>query len=198
MARIASLKPAGFNELQQQMFESITGGDRSDRPVEEFLNHEGGLSGPFHPWIHSPELGDPAQRLGAAVRFHSKLPAELRELAILVVGAQWKAEYEWWAHAKIAHDAGVPEAITNAMKLGQRPDFEASECDRHYELVYQFAFELAVEREVKDKTYRAAVKALGDAAVVDLVTTVGYYTLVAMTLNTFHIPLPNGVKKSFS
>lgn len=198
MARISSIKPESFNELQQQMFDSITGGDRSDRPIEEFLNTDGGLSGPFHPWIHSPELGDPAQQLGAAVRFHSKLSDELKELAILVVGAQWKAEYEWWAHAKIAHNVGVPEAITNSMKLGQRPDFAASECDKNYELVYQFAFELAVEREVKDKTYRAAVKALGDAAVVDLVTTVGYYTLVAMTLNTFNIPLPAGEKKSFS
>jgi len=198
MARIRSIKTANFDEKQQAMFESVTGGDRSARPVEEFLNTDGGLSGPFHPWIHSPDLGDPAQKLGAAVRFHSSLAGDLREIAILVVAAQWKAEYEWWAHAKIAHNEGVPEAITEAMKLGKRPDFDGNDCERNCELVYQFAFELAVEREVSDKTYRAVQKSLGDAAAVDLVTTVGYYTLVAMTLNTFNIPIPAGESKSFS
>lgn len=198
MARIPSIKPDRYDDQQKEMFDSITGGDRSDRPVEEFLNSHGGLSGPFHPWIHSPALGDPAQKLGAAVRFHSALPGDLRELAILVVAAQWKAEYEWWAHVKIAHTEGIPEAITDAMKLGKRPEFEANDCDRNYELVYQFAFELAVEREVKDKTYQAVAKSLGNAQAVDLVTTVGYYTLVAMTLNTFNIPIPAGEKKSFS
>ena len=198
MARISSIKPTNYDDAQQTMFESITGGDRSSRPVEEFLNTDGGLSGPFHPWIHSPLLGDPAQRLGAAVRFHSSLPGSLRELAILVVAAQWKAEYEWWAHVKIAHDEGVPESITDAIKLGQKPEFDNSKEQRHFALVYRFAFELAIDREVSDSCYRTARQALGDAQLVDLTTTVGYYTLVAMTLNTFHIPLPRGESTNFS
>ena len=40
--------------------------------------------------------------------------------------------------------------------------------------------------------HHAAIAALGERGVVELVGLLGYYTLVAMTLNAFEFELPDG------
>ena len=110
MSRISYITPDNFTEAQQRLFQSITSGKRGEgRAPEDLLNSEGGMSGPFNPWLRSPVLGDAAQRLGETVRFESALSPQLRELAILIVAAKWKAQYEWWAHEKIARQEGLDE-----------------------------------------------------------------------------------------
>ena len=110
MSRISYITPENFTEAQQRLFKSITSGKRGEgRAPEDLLNSEGGMSGPFNPWLRTPLLGDAAQRLGETVRFESTLPPQLRELAILIVAAKWKAQYEWWAHERIARREGLDE-----------------------------------------------------------------------------------------
>ncbi len=201
--RIASIQTEDYTPAQHDMFEALTGGPRAAlRPKKEFLNSEGGVGGPFHPWIHSPMLGFPAQALGAKVRFDNSLSGDLRELAILVVGAYTKAEYEWWAHSKIGLAEGLKEDIVSAIRTTRSHDDDASDWppfDNDAQLaVYRFALELTQTSHVSDARYAAVQQLLGDQQTVDLVVTIGYYTLVSMTLNTFQIQLPEGVEPSFT
>lgn len=195
MSRISYITPENFTEAQQHLFKSITGGKRGEgRAPEDLLNAEGGMSGPFNAWLRSPALGDAAQRLGETVRFESTLPPQLRELGILIVAAKWKAQYEWWAHEKIARREGLEEGVIESVKVGMRPDFS----DPAEAVVYNFARELLEQHRVADHLYNEAVELLGETGVTELVILLGYYTLVSMTLNVFEVPVPAGERTPFN
>jgi len=90
--------------------------------LDEILSGpRGNLNGPFLGWIHSPELAQHAQRLGAFCRYRTGLPLRLSELAILVTAARWQAQAEWHIHYPIALEAGVALADAEAIRLGQQP-----------------------------------------------------------------------------
>jgi 4-carboxymuconolactone decarboxylase len=194
MSRISYITPENFTEAQQLLFKSITGGKRGEgRSPEDLLNSERGMSGPFNAWLRSPVLGEAAQRLGETVRFESVLSPQLRELAILIVAAKWKAQYEWWAHERIARREGLDEGVINSVKAETPPDFS----NPTETVVYNFARELLDEHRVSDPLYDEAAELLGEAEVVELVILLGYYTLVSMTLNVFEVPVPAGEDAPF-
>ena len=148
------------------------------------------MDGPFNVMLRSPEIGDAAQKLGAEVRFHSSLPAKLKELAIITTGRYWGAEFEWYAHKRYALQAGVSQATVDAIAQGKRPpSLSADEA-----VVYDFCAELLETRQVSDHTFAAAKAKLGERGVVDLIATMGYYHMVSMLLNVDRYPLPEGAK----
>ena len=189
MSRLAAVRPADATHEQKEVFDAITRGDRGqDRPIESMLDERGGLAGPFNAWMHRPDLGIVAQRLGERLRFHGTLPSAAREIAILTVGAKWMAEYEWWAHSRIARREGVSNATIEAVRRGDRPMLS----DPVEQSVYDFTAALLEPGRVDPASYRATRMLLGDGGLVELVTLAGYYTLVAFTLNAFEVPLPDG------
>jgi 4-carboxymuconolactone decarboxylase len=161
---------------QRRMADAIVAGPR------------GAVGGPFPVLIHSPIMGDIAQRLGAYVRFESVLPPTLRELAILLVARHWTAQYEWYAHRELALKAGLDPAIADAIAAGREP----AGLSPDERLIYRFATELLNRKEVGDATFAALRDRFGGQAVVDLIGTLGYYGLVAMTLNVNRTRLPPG------
>lgn len=174
-------KPLTYDQLtpeQKTMVGNLTSGER------------GGLSGPFNVLLRSPEMGDAAQKLGARLRFHSTLPGNLRELAILITARYWTAQYEWYAHRRYALQEGVSPAIADAIAAGRRP--ESLELDEA--IVYNFCTEFLNTKQVSDPTFKSALDTLGEQGVVDLTGLVGYYTFVSMILNLDRYPMPDGVK----
>ena len=189
MSRLPILQPSDFTPAQQRIFESITGGKRAAvSSTGSPLTAEGGLRGPFNALLYSPTVGDAVQRVGEAVRFEGTLPPQLREVAILTVAAQWQANFEWWAHARIARDVGLDEAIIDGLKAGVLP----ANAEPAQRLIHDFAREVISSHHVSDASYAAAIAMFGEATVVELVLLLGYYTLIAMTLNVFAVPVPEG------
>ena len=176
MPRLKPLTPETMGAEQRRIADEIAGGPR------------GGLRGPFPALLYSPELADRAQKLGEYCRFNTSLPAKLSELAILVTARHWAAQYEWYAHARIARERGLGDGIIEAIRTRQAPTFD----DPDEELVYRFATEYYATNRVADANYQAVVERFGEAGAVDLVGVMGYYGLVAMTLNVFEMSLPAG------
>ncbi|MEY4872602.1 MAG: hypothetical protein RLZZ563_1932, partial [Pseudomonadota bacterium] len=146
------------------------------------------VEGPLRVWLTSPGLADTAQALGAFCRFGTSLPPRLSELAILVTGAFWTSGFEWAVHAPIAQKAGLSDAVIEAIRIGQTPDFVHED----EAIIHTFATELHRDHKVHPATYARAIAAFGEQAVVDLVGILGYYTLMSMTINAFEMPLPAG------
>ena len=146
------------------------------------------MRGPFESLLRRPELCDRVQHLGAYCRFDSTLSADVSELAILLTGKHWTAQFEFWAHARLARSAGLPDDIIEAIRTGATPTFEKDE----YRAVYDFVTEYFETNRVSDATYRQGVDALGEGGVIDLIGVVGYYGLVSFTLNVFEVPVPDG------
>jgi len=175
--RFKALTPDEMNPEQRQLVASIMAGPR------------GSLRGPFPVFLHSPQLGEYAQRLGAYVRFESVLPGKLRELAILIVARHWTAEYEWYAHREMALKEHLDPAIIDAIAAGRKP----AGLDPDEGAIYNFASELVTKKQVSDANFAAVRDKFGIQAVVDLIGTLGYYGLVAMILNVNRTALPPGV-----
>lgn len=148
------------------------------------------IRGPFAVWLHAPEFGDLAQQLGAHCRYRTALAPRLSEFAILVTARLWRAQFEWYAHAAIAEKAGVKPQTIRDIKAGRAP----KSAPRDERAIHEFVKELYKTRRVSARTYGRVQAILGDAATVELVGLLGYYALVAMTLNAFCVPLPPGEK----
>lgn len=192
MTRLPPWPPKELADEPLRLAETITKGARaSTRRPEEFLDAEGGLRGPFNAWLRTPKLGFGVQHLGEMLRFEGILPDVLREVAILAVAAAWRANYEWWAHARIAAKAGVSDADIARIKSGHAPD------EHDAAVVYTFADALTREHRVPEADYAAALALLGEAGVVELVVLVGYYGLVSATLNAFEVAIPEGESLPF-
>ena len=152
-------------------------------------------SGPFGVYLHAPDFGDLTQRLGAHCRYKTAVPPRLSEFAILCTARQWRAQYEWHAHAAIAEKAGIAPQTIRDLKAGRAPQ-KAAKDER---AIYDFVQELYKAKRVSERTYRRVRAALGgDSAVVELVGILGYYALVAMTLDVFNVALPEGATPAFA
>ncbi|MPZ98423.1 MAG: carboxymuconolactone decarboxylase family protein [Dehalococcoidia bacterium] len=178
MSRLTTLEMDELTPEQKQVADAIVSGPR------------GGLRGPFNAWLRSPGLADPAQRLGAYCRFDNVLPRDLSEMAIILTGRHWKAQYEFYAHARMAREAGLAEEIVEAIRIGTPPPLTRDE----ERAVYDFVTEYLRDHRVSDANYQRVIDLWGERGAVDLVGVVGYYGLVSMTLNVFEVPLPEGVE----
>ena len=179
--RIPELRPETMTEEQRVVMQEIVSGPH------------GRIVGPYFAWLYSPELARRTRSLSEFIRFKTSLPARLSELAILMTGRFWKAEFEFYAHAKLGKQAGLDDAVIAALAENRRPAFKL-EGER---VVYGLIGELLQTRRVREATYARAVQALGQQAVVELVATAGYYSLVSLTLNAFQISLPPGEPSPF-
>lgn len=164
------------------VFDRAAATPEQEAVLDEILSGpRGNLAGPFLAWIASPELAEHAQRLGAFCRYSTGLPLRLSELAILITAVQWRAQAEWQIHYPIAIDAGVSADVAQALLEGRRPVF----VDTDEALIYDFAVELYGAKRVSDMTFAKAEERFGHETTVNLVGLLGYYALVAMTLNVF-------------
>ena len=144
------------------------------------------LRGPFNAFMRSPAMADKALELGNHIRHGNSLSDALTELAILVVGRHWTAQYEWWAHYKRAKAAGLPMHIADAIAKHERPTGMSAD----EEMVYDFSTELLRSQQVGDATWARAKKLYSEQQNVDLVTTCGFYVLISMLLNVAQAGIP--------
>ena len=176
MARLPEIEPDKLTAEQRKVYDAIAGGPR------------GAVRGPFLALLHVPQLADRIQHLGELIRYDTSLGRKLSELAIITTARAARCQYEWHVHAKIAAESGVPAAAIEAIRSGQEPAFS----DSSERLVHQFARELASTHRVSDATYAAVTKAFGTVGAVELAGMVGYYSMVAATLNAHAINPPAG------
>lgn len=181
MSRLPVLTEAEMDADQRRVVESITAGPRK------------GIHGPFLPLLHSPLLLDKVQELGLLCRFESSFPPKISELIILISARFWTAQFEFSSHVESAKAAGVPANAIEAIRTRREPHFD----DPDQALVYAFANEFYTTNRVSDATFEAAIDRFGRRSVVDLVGIMGYYALIAMTLNIFDPALPDGTEPPF-
>jgi 4-carboxymuconolactone decarboxylase len=185
MSRLPSLRYDDLGPEARQVWDGLVGSRGG-----ELVNANGALIGPFNVFLHAPGVGRRLSSLGAAVRFGTSLDRRLSELAILVVSARWQAEFEWYAHAPMARERGVSEAVIEAIGRGEDPPIEAGD----ERVVFAAARELADTGRLGQQTYDAGLTLLGEQGMVELVALCGYYTLIAFLLNAFEVAVPSGAE----
>lgn len=191
MSRLKPVTPAIADDAQMKVWQSIV--DSRDDPGAVMASDES-LVGPFNALVASPKIGKRIAKLGAAVRYRNSLEPRLLELAILTVGAHWRSDFEFWAHARHAKAAGITEEVVTAMAAGNMPTFDSGD----EQFVYEYVTELLTTGRISDATHVQAVALLDETSVIDLAHTVGYYCLVSLSLNAFAVQTPDGSGSPFT
>ena len=107
-----------------------------------------------------------------------------------MVARHWTAQFEWYAHSRLALRAGVAPEVVEAIAARRPPPLE----DGDEALVHRFATQLVERHRVDDATYADAVQRLGEQQTFELTALIGFYGAVAAVLNTFEVPLPPGAE----
>jgi 4-carboxymuconolactone decarboxylase len=133
---------------------------------------------PYAVFIRNPELAKKVEAISDYVRWNTGQPARLTELAIMITARQWTSHWIWRSHYRAAVRGGLDPKVGADMAAGKRPDsLKPDET-----ILYNYATEMYRDKAVSDATYAAAVKQFGEQGLIDLVATMGYYDMVAMTL----------------
>ena len=125
--------------------------------------------------------------LGLVLRFNSSFPSRLREFVILLTGRYWDCQFEWFSHEAEARKAGLTDQTIETLRQGgttfSAPDEQA---------IHDYALELLRDHRPTDATYHRILTAHGVAGIVELTALIGYYAMVALTLNAHDIGVPEG------
>lgn len=148
----------------------------------------GSFAGPWGIFIRSPELMTLTQQMGEYLRYRCAISGRLSELAILLVARHWSADFEWYAHARIALKVGISQATIDAIREARRPD----DLTGDEQVIHDFVSEILATRRVSDTTFERAKAAFGEQALVDICGVTGYYSLLAMTMNMARVETPDG------
>jgi 4-carboxymuconolactone decarboxylase len=174
MSRFPKLTPDEMSALQREVAAEIAAGPRGE------------VRGPFIALIHNPELARRVQQLGEYLRWKSKVPAKLVELAVLVTARRWSCQHEWFIHVELARKAGLGEALIESIRRGREPHgMQADE-----QAVYAFSREAHATGRVGDAAFNALRERFGLEGALDLLALNGYYSMMAMVLNSAGMPLP--------
>jgi 4-carboxymuconolactone decarboxylase len=182
--RLAALSSDKMTPEQVDLYRQILNGPRGQGPRAVLLaTGAGGLAGPFNAMLYAPEVGHALQELGAAIRFRTQLAPRIRETAILVVAQAWDSAYELASHELIGRDAGLTDPEIGALLAGTDPGFE----DHQERVAYQTVRSLTGPADLDDQQYAEAIATLGQQALVELSTLVGYYAALALQLRIFRV-----------
>lgn len=149
------------------------------------IEARGRLPGPTKIWVHNPKLAKVAGPFGAHFQpGQYSLSEREREIAVCVITSRWRSAYPTAAHERIARKAGLTAAQVDAILCGLPTGFE----DAREQVVYEMAIVLSQGRWVPRGLYERAVAALGHVGITDVITLMGHYTSVAMTLSFYDVP----------
>lgn len=166
--------------------------DRNQLPEDQrdlfdyLAGTRGSVRMPFSVVAHSPEAARRISHLGTYLRFESSVPAKVNELAICEVGREFNSRHEYFAHSRLAREAGASDEALDAIAFRKPLDTLSEE----EALPIRYARELLIDHEAKDETFNAVREKYGEQGVVDLTAAIGYYCLMCQLLNALQIYTP--------
>jgi 4-carboxymuconolactone decarboxylase len=173
--RVEDLKPETLTPEQKAVHDRIAG------------SRGGVVRGPFAIWLRNPAIADAADRFGTILR-RGKLDQRLFELMVLIVARHYSAQYEWFAHERHAREVKLSDDVIEAIRHRRKPTFTRDD----ERLIYEVVTEMNETRTLSQATYDRALAALGLDLMIELITALGFYTMVAIMLNGFDAPVPGG------
>lgn len=177
MARIEPIPMDQMTSVQKRINDEIAG-----------TRGGGAAKGPFALWLRTPELADKANAFGSYLRHQTSVPQNLVELAVLTIARAYNAQYEWHAHIATWRKLGLDAEIAEAIKVGKKPSLKTDE-DK---IVYAITKMITEEKELDEQTYAKSKTILGEQMTLELVTIIGFYTMVAIVLIAFQVDIPDG------
>ena len=157
--------------------------------ADAIVASRGALQGPFTMFLHSPELAGRLAHLGAYVRFEGSLDMRVRVLAAMTVARELEAVYVWGAQTGQARKQGVPEATITAIRENHSRGIPAEDAQ-----IVEFTRQLMRKHRVDDATAKALIDRFGTDGFIQLTGAIGYYSMLAMTVNACELEAAPGAE----
>lgn len=186
MGRLVKRAREQLNPAQQAQYDRIA---KTRKP-----GADGQIGGPFDVWIRSPEFAERMVSFGTFIWGRTTLHRGLVELAICITGRFWQSNVEWVAHAQMALDNGVSQAVLDDVFAQRRPSTTANADEL---IVYDVSVALHETHELPMPLYKQCVERFGEQGLVEIIATIGFYTTVSMTLNAFNVDVGAGITSPF-
>jgi 4-carboxymuconolactone decarboxylase len=185
--RFTTPLPDELSPEQRAVYDLFATGRRAD-PSNPFslVDASGRLQGPPSVWVLHPPLGRALEHLGGAIRYDLTLPVRLREMVILMVGHHHRSPFELYAHTRAGAAAGLSESDLDALAEGREPELTTGEERVAYDVVRQ----ILDTGRLDERTYAEAAAELTTRRLFELVTIVGYYSMLAVQLAAFELLPP--------
>jgi len=171
-----------FGRYAEIPYEQMT--PEQQEGYRSLIETRGRLPGPNKIYVHNPKLVQVMGPLGAYFRTGYSLSEREREIAVCVITSKFHSAYPTNAHERAAKAAGLPSDKVEAILSGLPTSFS----DKREQVVYEMATCLANARWVPKGLYDRAVEALGHVGITDVITLMGFYSSVAMTLAFYDVP----------
>ena len=184
--RLKLLPPSALSPDQRPLYDDMRQGIETNFKGFTAIGEGGELIGPWNPWLHFPKFGKPVWELVKALSTSPSLPRPVREVAILVTGAKFKSAYEIYAHVLVAELRGIADEKIATIIAGQRP----GDLTREEAVAYDMASALVSGGVLPQLTYQQAVTFFGEGGAAELISLVGLYCMVSVTLNGYDVPVP--------
>jgi 4-carboxymuconolactone decarboxylase len=175
MGRLPEIDPVELSPEQRAIY---------DRMMRE----RGHMRGPFAVWLRNAELCENTLQLQEMFAARVKLERRLLELMILVAARQSTAQYAWFIHEPYALKFGIAPEVVQAIRERRAPDFSRDD----ERLVYDITIELNTTRTLSEASFQRGMAMFGEQVMVEVVSAIGFYSMVAMTLNAFAVAVPTG------
>lgn len=184
--RLPFIPPDALSAEQKSLYDDMVRGIDASFSVFQVKREDGALMGPWNPWLHEPAIGKAIWNLTLVMTANATLNDNVRQIAILVVGARFGAAYELYAHIAMAEHEGMSAERLATLVAGVKPhDLGAQES-----VAYDLAYALSRGGTLPEPLYRLAVATFGQHGANELIYLVGLYALVSTTLNGFNVPVP--------
>jgi len=157
--------------------------------VDAIVGSRGSLQGPFSMFLHSPELAGRVAHLGALVRFEGSLDMRVRVLAAMTAAREFDAVYVWGAQTGNARRQVVPEETITAIREKHTRGVPPEDAQ-----IIDFTLQLIRKHRVDDATFKAMQARVGNDQLLQLTGVIGYYVMLAMTVNACELEAAPGAE----
>jgi alkylhydroperoxidase family enzyme len=145
----------------------------------------------FQVLLNHPTLARALNDLLATMLWHGKLDTRLRELAIMRIGWLAASDYEWTQHWRVALRLGVSaDDLVGVQNWQAHNGFGPVE-----RAVLAAADDVVRDGAVSGDSWAACERELGPdpAVLIELVTAIGAWRMIASILHSLKVPLEDGV-----
>lgn len=157
--------------------------------VDAIAQSRGAIQGPFTMFLHCPELAGRVAHLGAFVRFEGALDMRARVLAAMTVAREFEAVYVWGAQTAGARRQGVPEAEITAIRENHSRGIPPEDAE-----IVDFTRQLLRKHRVDEASVTSIRRRFGDQGFIELTGAIGYYSMLAMTVNACDLEAAPGAE----
>ena len=157
--------------------------------VDAVVKSRGAVQGPFTMLLHCPPLAERVMQLGAYVRFEGKLDHRVRVLAAMTAARELDAVYVWGAQTGQARRQGVPESTITAIREKHSRGIPEEDAQ-----IVEFTRDLICKHRADDGIVKTLRQRFGDEQFIELTGTIGYYSMLAMTVNACELEASAGAE----